>query len=188
MISRFALRRATIRAMDFDELPDEDDPISIPEVLHSAYLEAPFRECVSCGTDLSDPDCIYQIQKTWKGGEVVLELAICGACAANLLRDFSEESLERMQRFFGERFRGEEAEDACNFCGAEIGEDTEYEIGAACRGSNMLRPPIRVCGECVASSQENLSRKTREAWGEFLDLNLPGVPQSMEPDTVPFTF
>ncbi len=47
---------------------------------------------------------------------------------------------------------------------------------------------VAVCGECTAASQENLSKKTRDAWGDFVDRNLPGVPESLSPDMVPITF
>ena len=165
---------------------DESEPV--PEILHSAFEEGPFTACVSCGADLRDESRFYQIQKAWKGGEVVFELAVCLECAADTMREFSVESMERMHRFFSERFRPTADLESCHFCGRERGPEQEFEIGAACRGGNLLRPMVAVCGECTAASQENLSKKTRDAWGDFVDRNLPGVPDSLSPYMVPITF
>jgi hypothetical protein len=166
--------------------PREREPV--PQIMHSVFEEGPFKACVSCGADLSAPDRMYQIQKAWKNDEVVFELAVCLQCAAETMKEFSQESMERMQRFFGERFRPTEGIDSCHFCGKERSPELEHEIGAACRGTDLLRPLVVVCGECSSASHENLSRKTRDAWGEFVERNVPGVPESLSPDFVPVTF
>ena len=168
--------------------PTEEDPTPIPSVLHSAYLEGPFAECVSCGADLSDTELPYQIQKTWRSGEVVFELAICARCAADSMKEFSEESLEKMQTYFADHFQPAESLDHCHFCRDPVEPGTEFGVGAPCRGPFLLRPPVVICGGCTAASQENLSQKTRDAWGDFIDRTLPGVPRELEPDTVPFAF
>ncbi len=167
--------------------PGEDTP-PVPEVLHSAFHEGPFPRCLVCGADLTDPGTFYQIQKTWRRGEVVFEMAICAECAVDQVREFSRESLEKMQAFFRERYRGDGGLEQCHFCGRGLSPDGEYEIGAFCRGAFLARPPVVVCAECAAAAQEDLSRKTRDAWGRFIEENLPGVPKEMEPDSVPFTF
>jgi hypothetical protein len=171
-----------------NEAPEENrEPI--PDILHSAYLEGPFTRCSACGTELPDGRFPYQIQKTWRGREVVFEMALCVRCAEGCMSQFSRESLERMQRFFQERFRGPvEGIDACHFCGTPIGEDSEYEIGASCLGAQLLGPPVVACAECNARAQENLSRKTRDAWGDFIRDNFPGVPEELSPERLPVTF
>ena len=168
-----------------DSPDDEPEPEPIPGILYSAYLEGPFTKCSACDGDLPVPDKLYQIQKTWRRGEVVFEIAICLECAARLMSEFSRESLMKMQNFFRENFREAAGIDECRFCGIRRGPDTEYEIGAACRGSFLLRPPVLVCADCVASSQENLSKKTRDAWGDFIENNLPGVPAGLDVPSQP---
>ena len=163
-------------------------PEPVPQILDSAYLEGPFAECVSCGSDLADPDVIYQIHKTWKSGEVVFEFALCANCAMDTMQDFSEESMERMEAYYGDHFRPRQGLSTCDFCGKEKAPDSEFTLGAGCRGGYLLRPVIVICGECTAASQDNLSRKTRDAWGEFIDRTIPGVPHALEPENVPFTF
>ena len=45
-----------------------------------------------------------------------------------------------------------------------------------------------MCGDCAATVQERLSKKTREGWGDFIEQNVPGVPAGMVPDGVPAGF
>ncbi len=56
------------------------------------------------------------------------------------------------------------------------------------RGTFLLRPIVVICTPCSEQSQENLSEQTRKAWGDFVDQNLPGVPHSLEPDSIPVMF
>jgi len=160
----------------------------VPKSLHSAFLDGPFDKCVSCSADLLAPGCVYQIQKSWKGSEVVFELAVCAHCAEETVREFSEESLSRIQRFLTERYRPSLKLDHCHFCRKAVDENTDHELGAPCMGLNLLRPVVMICADCSQASQDNLSRKTRDAWGNFVDDNIPGVPESLEPENVPFTF
>ncbi len=176
----------------------------VPQLLHSAFSEGPFKACVSCGADLTGPAAIYQLQKTWKNGEVVFELAVCAECAAKAARDFSRESFERIQQFLGERYQPAFDLGHCHFCRRRLdgknpgldgknpgldGENpAEYEAGAFCRGGFLLRPVVIICTRCSELSQENLSEQTRKAWGDFVDQNLPGVPYSLEPDSIPVIF
>jgi hypothetical protein len=179
------------------ETPDEPDPADeepglppVPELLYSAFHEGPFKTCVACGSDLSGPEAMYQIQKTWKNGEVTFELAICVRCAANCAKEFSKESFERIQEFLASHYKPSMDLSHCHLCDRRLGgsEPAEYEAGAFCRGGRLLRPVVVICTTCSEKSQENLSEKTRKAWGDFVDRNLPGVPFSLEPDKVPLTF
>jgi hypothetical protein len=163
---------------------------AVPRLLHSACDEGPFKACVACGTDLTGPEATYQIQKTWKAGEVVFELAVCARCASLAAQDFSQESFESIQRFLTDRYRPSLELNHCHFCTRPLGGDEpgEYEVGAYCRGTFLLRPIVVICTPCSEQSQENLSEQTRKAWGDFVDQNLPGVPFSLEPDSIPVMF
>ena len=156
----------------------------IPDFMQSVFEEGPFRKCVSCGAAL-DSERFYQIQKAWRNGEVVFEMAICTECAARTIREFSQESLERMQAFFEERFRETDDARGCNFCGKIVGLDEEYEMAAFCQGGFLARGVNLVCGTCSSASQENLSRQTRDSWGRFVEDNIPGVPHALELDILP---
>jgi hypothetical protein len=162
----------------------------VPPLLFSAFEEGPFKACVVCGADLTAPQTTYQIQKTWKRGEVTFELAVCAACAGMAAKDFSKESLERISQFLADRYRPSLDLGHCHTCRQRLdgGEPAEFEVGGYCRGARLLRPVVIVCATCSEAAQENLSAQTRKAWGDFVDRNLPGVPQSLEPDSVPMIF
>ncbi len=179
-----------IRAMPTPEDQDPHELPRIPELLYSACDEGPFKACVACGADLTSPEAIYQVQKTWKNDEVVFELAVCARCASLAARDFSAESFERIQRFLMERYQPSLDLGHCHFCRKRLDgeEPAEYEVGGFCRGVRLLRPVVIICTSCSEKSQEDLSEQTRKAWGDFVDSNIPGVPRSLEPDTIPVMF
>ena len=160
----------------------------IPRILDSAYLEAPFVACAACGASLAVGGRVWNVQKAFRAGEVVFELAICLACMEETTRGFSEESLARMQAHFAAHFRPTTDLTICHLCRQPPTDGTDYEIGAVCVGDRLMRPPIVVCAACSSSVQEQLSEKTRGAWGEFLDRTLPGVPGELQPDRLPLTF
>jgi len=169
-----------------------DDPAEelppVPEVLHSVFAEGPFEKCDVCGGALTDPGSFYHLQKTWKAGEVVFEIAVCATCMLKTMEEFSEESRENMMRFQQERYRPGEDLETCHFCGRSLGPGEEYELGAVCLGSRLARPPAAMCGDCSAKMQEDLSKKTKDSWGRFVEDNVPGVPLEREPDRLPMAF
>ena len=169
--------------------PGEDGPLPppIPPILYSVYEEGPFASCIACGRDLADRFTLYQVQKTWRQGEVVLEIAVCLPCLAEQVKEFSRESLAKMESFFTRAYRPTDSLDSCHFCRCAVTAEGEYEIAALCGGIYLARPPVTMCGACGARVQEGLSRKTRDSWGEFMDRNLPGVPGVMTPDHLPMT-
>ncbi|MEN9020273.1 MAG: hypothetical protein ABF370_07180, partial [Verrucomicrobiales bacterium] len=81
----------------------EPDERPVPKVFHSFYEERPFRCCTSCGEGLNDLEDIYQVTKTFHGTEVILEYAMCSPCQQNMLKELSEESVERLANFQTER-------------------------------------------------------------------------------------
>jgi hypothetical protein len=177
---------------EFEEFEDVGVPElpPVPEELHSAYEEGPFRKCVACDADLTGPEAIYQIQKTWKNDDVIFELAVCAECANKAAQDFSQESFERIQEFLLTRYQPSFDFGECHFCRQRLDGDepAEYEMGGYCRGGRLLRPVVVICTKCSEKSQENLSEQTRKAWGDFVDRNVPGVPFSLEPDSIPVIF
>lgn len=145
---------------------------------------------MACGTDLTSPTAIYQVQKTWKHDQVIFELAVCARCASQAAKDFSQESFERIQQFLVTRYRPSFDLGHCHFCRKRLdgSEPAEYEVGGYCRGGGLLRPVVVICTSCSEQSQENLSEQTRKAWGDFVEDNIPGVPFSLEPDSIPVMF
>ncbi|MCU0724356.1 MAG: hypothetical protein MUE73_00985 [Planctomycetes bacterium] len=167
---------------------DEPELEPIPPLLHSVFLDGPFRSCSVCGEDLMLGAVPYQIQKVWRNREVVFEMAVCARCCVDLLRQFSRESLEKMKGFVEKHYRPVAGVSVCHFCAKILDEGSEREIEAVCSMARLLRPVVVVCADCNAKVQEDLSRKTREAWGDFMDRNFPGVPRQMEPENTPLLF
>jgi len=167
----------------------EDQPLPpIPESLFSAYHEGRFVACDACSCDLATETEVYQVQKTWRHGEVVFEIALCLSCMMEAMSRLSRESMENLRLFHLEHFRPSDDLESCHFCRKAFGPDGEYELSGVCSGLFLARPAAAMCGECAAAVQERLSRQTREGWGEFIEKNVPGVPAGMVPDGVPAGF
>ena len=74
-----------------------DDPQKIPRAFHSAYLEAPFTECIDCQRLLDDTEGPYLIVKSFVGTEAVFEMAICLQCAHKMRSQYSAETKQNLQ-------------------------------------------------------------------------------------------
>src|SRR5690606_12503845 len=101
-------RQRLMQALSFEPAP-------IPRSLHSAYEGAPFRECSVCARLLRFAG-LYEIQKTWHGGECVFEMALCLECSEKLAKEFSAESLAAIKGYLLCRFQPSKDADRCNFC------------------------------------------------------------------------
>ncbi|MEM0896552.1 MAG: hypothetical protein AAGJ79_06665 [Verrucomicrobiota bacterium] len=168
-------------------MKDEFEPQPIPEILHSEYLEAPFRVCTRCGESLGDFDDGYQIVKTYKAGEVIMEYALCGPCAMSLLDEYSEETRQNMERFFAENYVRGLGLGKCGLCQDEEKLEgrraNEFALVGACLGHEMF-DSMRACSVCMEKTNELVSKKTRDVWRDFIDNNFPGVPESFAPEPV----
>ncbi len=183
----------SLSAEEFERLLTEEsgvtvwwEPSPIPETLHSDYDRGPFKKCVVCEDALTDGR-LYQVQKTFRGNEVVFEMAVCERCGRSTCEEFSEESLVVMQTFVGSLVDGmAENEDGCGACGNARDSLRNYSIVGLCRTEEILLPAMIVCEECEHGVQERLSKTTRERQGEFIRDNFPGVPADL--DLAPLQF
>ncbi len=186
--------------------PDEETPAGVPPILHSVYECGPFESCVDCGTGLLDTWTPYAVEKVIRQGEVVLEFAICVACQMLILREFSEESIERIREYTAGTFDptdeidrilqvlGQEDQDGlgtspnpaqdpdrCQRCGAQDeAYADEHSIGGILIGDRLIANVSSLCGKCSDGLDEVLSRKTREAHDDFIERNFPGIPAELD--------
>lgn len=162
--------------------PDRFEPGSeIPALLHSVYEGGPFRACSVCTGGLEDAAVVYEIQKVLRGSETVFEYAVCQACGMKLLQAYSKESVQAITTFFEERFRPDGTVSRCHFCGRERSDGLqEVSILALCSGPFLATPPAVICSACSEDLNEKLSKKTREAYGDFLNDHFPGIPAEWE--------
>jgi len=172
--------------MDFDQKNMQPylRPQPIPELLHSVYEKGPFRTCCVCGHRLLDGR-LYEIQKVFRGKEAIFEMAICHECGEGVAREFSEESMENMKKFLMENFKPAGEPTHCHFCGFPRALVPNFTIVGMCREKSLLVPSIVMCEKCSESLQGKLSRKTREAQGDFIRDNFPGVPEGLDVSPAP---
>lgn len=151
----------------------------LPSELHSVYEKGPFRRCSVCNTDLST-GCIYEIQKVFRGREVVFEMAVCQTCAEAAAREFSVESMDALKGFLISSFKPDPETVHCHFCGFPRALAAGYTLVGACQASSLLVPAIILCDSCGEKLQRRLSKKTREAQEDFVRNNFPGVPDCLD--------
>ena len=150
----------------------------IPREFHSEYEERPFQSCTRCGEMLEEIAEGYQLFKLYRGGEAVYEYALCHPCHAGVVKQFSDESKERLAEFHEHRVTLNLGRWKCAVCGNARGEDgeEEFSLTAACQARRLIHE-LMVCGGCRREMQSLLSRETREVWDRFVDENFPGVPE-----------
>jgi hypothetical protein len=151
----------------------------IPSDLHSVYEAGPFTRCNVCEEPLRELG-LYEIQKVYRGKEVIFEVALCHRCGEELVRELSQESLEAMKGFLFANFRPTPEAEHCHFCGFPRGLFANYTVVAACEGSALLLPRIVMCERCGERLSELLSRKTREVQSDFVRDHFPGVPADLD--------
>ena len=165
--------------IDPENLPPDLPKRPIPTLLHSIFEKGPFRTCCVCGSVLTDGR-VYEIQKVYRGKEAIFEMAICHCCGDEVAREFSDESKESMKSFVLSNFRPAPEPTHCHFCGFPRGITPNFTVVGMCRETNLILPSIVMCEACTEKLQAKLSRKTREAQGEFVRDNFPGVPEGLD--------
>jgi hypothetical protein len=160
--------------------PADDAPAPVPEILRSEYSGEAFESCLVCGTDLAGAE-MHIVEKMIRGGEAVMEMALCGTCAEAMARDCSEESLETIRAT--QESWAEAAEDdptTCAGCGKAHGIRDAFVIAGYFLAGYELMRSLTVCESCHESVQQKLSRATRERFGEFIRDHFPGVPENID--------
>ena len=172
----------------FEDPPQEDDflistpaprYIVLPEALHSFYEKGPFQRCTVCSRNLGD-GCLHEIQKVFRGQEVVFEMALCQPCGEGLCKELSEEFMKAMKGFFLSNFKPSKKTQQCNFCGFPRLLASGYALIGACRNGLLLVPAIVLCDRCAENLHAQLSEKTRQAQDDFIKNHFPGVPPDLD--------
>jgi hypothetical protein len=164
--------------------------VPIPKIFHSVYEEGPFSRCIVCSRNLLDEPVDYMIEKAYRGTEVIVEYAICQACAERLGSELSAESTARIERYLAERvdwagrlqrlaglpadtLAGGDIEPWIDRCLINREPRTglhSYQIYAKCRGSRLERTllPFMVGGPVTHEMGKLLSKKTRDRLDDFV--------------------
>lgn len=166
----------------------------VPEAFHCQKTGAPFSHCLVCDEPIG-PGTLHLIEKAFRSGDTLYEYAMCFQCYQTLRGDMSISSLEAIDVFFDQRaeFELRQAElmaispdrvdpwiAECIVSRQPIEPDSEYQVFAFCRGSDMMldRMPYAIGNEAVEELYELLSPKTREEMDRFTEDHL-GLPPEM---------
>jgi len=150
----------------------------VPEILHSTYLEGPFRTCAVCEERLDDGR-VYEIERVFRGREPVFEMAICLACAAKVASEFSRESTEAIRTFLQDRLTLR-LDEGCGVCGRIATSGRGRTVSGIVRRGALVLPMLTICDTCEEALQGLLSEKTRRVQGDFIDTHFPGVPAGLD--------
>jgi len=152
----------------------------VPKIYRSEYTLEPFRSCLVCDRALEGAS-LHVVEKVMRQGEAVLEMALCDRCAEALVREFSEESREVLTRIQLEWIAGADPRaERCAGCRKPRDHAGSFVIGGTFLSGFVLVREIAVCGACEEAVEPRLSRKTREAYGRFVETHFPGVPDYVD--------
>jgi len=152
----------------------------VPRILHSEYSGEPFRTCLVCSTELRDAD-LHIVEKVIRHGEAVMEMALCIHCANSMAKDCSQESLDMLRKVQESWVENADPEgETCAGCGRPRDHGDAFVIAGYFMPDYELVRRMAICEPCHEGVQEKLSRKTREAFGEFIENHFPGVPENID--------
>ena len=176
--------------MDKDHLKDIEkwlenadwQGMPIPKIFHSAYLEGPFTRCTGCEKDLQSASCLYEIQKVYKGKQPIFEYALCTDCGENLVKEYSQQSMQALQQYFVEHYWPLQQENICHLCHKLLLEvpGQERAMMALCKGQELMIY-FMLCQSCMEAMEALLSEQTRKIMGDFIQDKFPGVPAEFTP-------
>lgn len=143
-------------------------------------LHDPFDDGCCQGKQSADGEAVYEIQKVFRGPEVLFEMAICRRCGEQVAKEFSEESIEAMKGFLLSNFKPDKEATHCHFCTFPLALLEGWTMVGACREDRLIFPPIILCEPCSENLQQRLSKKTRDVQDEFIRDHFPGVPADLD--------
>jgi hypothetical protein len=160
---------------------DDAERTPVPPELFSAKDEGPFKTCSDCGASLEAPDALHLIGKSWRDGEVIFEFALCMGCGLTLFSQYSEESRRNLEEYFRPLSGSGGGATACVRCGRSGPElEREKNLEGLAMGGMLLDQPILICGPCAEGADAVLSKKTREAFDDFVRRVCPSFPSDAE--------
>lgn len=175
----------------------------IPEEFYSFETKSPFERCIECEKYLLDGE-EYVIEKAIKrydgysATDTVFDYAICIRCAEKMRQEFSRESLQRIDAYFGDHFnfmnisrfnpkedlKMEECLSKCMIKDIPQDKTREYQIYAFCKGNKLLKsvPPYMVSGEAIDEILPLLSQPTTDFLNGFFNKHFGPDPALMQPE------
>ncbi|RMH63398.1 MAG: hypothetical protein D6677_07280 [Calditrichaeota bacterium] len=178
--------------------------IAIPDIFKQSFNGKPFSHCLICEKELIASGAHYIIEKAIRHyprnntEDVIFEYAMCVTCHEEIMRHYSQESLQAMRRFFAEhvdfRLRHNTMVDMaksntfatsdwirnCLIKGTPIEHLREYQLGAECMGDQMILSgmPYIIGGPAIDELTMQLSNETIDQMRGYMDQFL-GVPPEL---------
>ena len=188
--------------IDWSQLEEEIDfahhhvMIPIPKDFYCEKEDEMFKTCMDCGRDLLEDDCLYKIEKVYKDGVVLYEVAICMDCVEAVFREFSEDSRRLLEHYMDgmlniqdrretlmKSFRGDVSPwlAKCAITGKPREELKKYHIAGLFLGRNILcaESPIIFSEDAMGDVQTLLSKSTREKLKDYQQNRL-GLPPEVK--------
>lgn len=181
--------------------------VTVDPQFHSLELDGPFTHCKVCETELVASNREYFVERIFRGTEPIVEYAMCLECQRQLSSELSEESMQAIQRVFGEIDFDRRSEDIrdhlvdgsdsqsiapwldrCLLTGKRRDACNAYQIGTLCLGAKMQLSvlPFMLSDEAVELIVGVISRRTRDKLEEFMGDRFGMPPEFCEsPDFFP---
>ncbi len=184
-------------------MSQEEYKIEIPKRFYSDVSDQPFTNCNICDKYLHENDEPYVVEKAMRNYEghdfssTIYEFAICQKCHTNMQKSMSEDSLQSLQKYYGDmmvkkgnqpimldmtNFDMDNWLSKCFFEGDEITKMNEYQVVAQFKGSKLIMntPPIIIGENAMKQMAELLSEKTTDEMNGFRDKFLGPSPEIEE--------
>ncbi len=181
---------------------NEPQTTAIPKEFYSATTHAPFDSCLACGVNVLDGSTVYLIEKAIKtypgydAKDTLFDYAICMACAEDVHKQLSKESMGKIEAYFAEhvdmqaKIKSVQMDDPtsltrkCLIKNTDRNESREYQLYAQCIGDQIIldHPPYMICGEAMEEIMDVLSKETKEVLGGFLDEHFSPDPDLFSTD------
>ena len=163
--------------------------IDIPEIFLNSDKEN-FSNCLVCNKYLLEENTIYFIEKAIRNypeqniKDTVFEYAMCIDCMDYTQNELSEESLERIEKYFDEHLNIHQRQrklleteniddfiENCAITNEHISDLNEYVVESVCIGNKIVLSfyPMMLSGKVYDEIADLLSQKTIDFLNKFRD-------------------
>lgn len=187
--------------MELPEIGPIKEHIPVPREFYSFETGGPFQHCLACQKDLTGDGTLYFVEKAFQKQEVLFEYAICLNCREEMQKEISEESQERVNRYFikevdlverrktlldRHRLNHQPWIDRCVLTGKSRESAKQHQILTLCDGPDMLFSymPYMLSGEAMQILNRLLSKKTKDRLDDFVNDFLGLPPEVRDLDLV----
>ena len=146
-------------------------------------------QCLVCKKELVLSNSEYFVERIFRRVpnleivEPIFEYAMCKACAEDMRKDLSNESLKNIESYFLSNLQKNEftqaSTDKCLMTGKDINESAEFSFHAHCQGDKLLPSifPYAISDQAMEEISELLSQETVDQLDDFKGKYFTGPPE-----------